>query len=144
MNSRNRSLPVLTLVPIASCSDNGVDDPATKPTAEQTEADSAEAIYLSDLDRSEPQSALFREWKHGTWRLVDYLAERDADDSEIRSIRSAFQQTPDPSRTFSGTFLLAMEDDQAPEIDGFRPSPSRSSSQETAWRPMEKELLKCC
>ena len=113
---RNRFLPIVTLFLVASCSETGNDGPASTPATEQLETASSEAIYLSDLDRSEPQSSLSREWKHGAWRVVDYTAERDAQAIDIQSIRDAFRQTPDPSRTFSGTLLLAMHDSRAPEI----------------------------
>ncbi|MCY3778049.1 MAG: family 10 glycosylhydrolase [Candidatus Aminicenantes bacterium] len=116
MHIKNRFLPLLMLIPIAACSDTGDDGPALDTAAEPAGTGSSEAIYLSDLDRSEPRSSLSREWKHGTWRLVDYTAERDADEIDIKSIHDAFRQQPDPGRIFSGTLLLAMHDSRAPEI----------------------------
>lgn len=116
MHIKKRFLPLLMLIPIAACSDTGDDGPALDTAAEPAGTGSSAAIYLSDLDRSEPRSSLSREWKHGTWRLVDYTAERDAEEIDIKSIHDAFRQKPDPGRTFSGTLLLAMHDSRAPEI----------------------------
>ena len=116
MHFQNRFLLLLMLIPIVACSDAGDDGPALDTAAEPVETGSSDAIYLSDLDRSEPRSALSREWKHGAWRLVDYTAERDAGEIDILSIHDAFRQKPDPGRTFSGTLLLAMHDSRAPEI----------------------------
>ena len=72
MHFKNRVLLLLMLIPIAACSDTGDDGPALDTAAEPVETGFPDAIYLSDLERSEPQSALSREWKHGVWRLVDY------------------------------------------------------------------------
>ena len=121
MYLQNKSLPLLTLILIAACSD--AKDESLAPRTEQVQTGSSESIYLSDLDRSEPQSALSREWKRGTWQLLDYTAEWDPDDAEIYPIRNAFQQKPDASRYFSGTLLLATHGNQAPEITY---SPDRS------------------
>lgn len=116
MNARNRSRHFWILILIASCADSGIEDSTTKPSIGHGETESSEAIYLCDLDRSEPRSALSRKWEHGTWRLVDYTAERDAEEIDIKSIHDAFRQEPDSGRTFSGTLLLAMHDSRAPEI----------------------------
>ena len=112
----NKSLPIFALSLMAACSDAKDATPAPKPATEQGQRDSSEAIYLSDLDRSEPRSALSRNWKGDTWQLLDYIAEWDPDDSEIYPIRNAFQQKPDPNRTFSGTFLVATDGNRGPEI----------------------------
>ena len=116
MHFQNRFLLLLMLIPIVACSDAGDDGPALDTAAEPVETGSPDAIYLSDLDRAEPRSALSREWSHGAWRLVDYTAERDAGEIDIKSIHDAFRQRPDPGRTFSGTLLLAMHDSRAPEV----------------------------
>ena len=51
------------------------------------------AIYLTDLEKCQPASALASEWKNGTWRLLSYATD-----------------------SFSGNLLLAAEDNQPPEI----------------------------
>ena len=51
------------------------------------------SVYLSDLDRCRPSSALSRRWEHQTWRLLEYQ-----------------------SQNFRGTMLVAAEDSQAPEV----------------------------
>ncbi len=116
MHFKNRFLLLPILILVAACSETGDDGPVLDTAEKPVETGSSEAIYLSDLDRSAPQSALARQWKHGTWRLFDYTAERDAEDIDIESIHDAFDQKPDPSRTFSGTLLLAMHDSRAPEM----------------------------
>ena len=116
MRLHNQSLPIFALTLIAACSEAKDETPAPKPATDVMQSDSAEAIYLSNLDRSEPRAALSREWKQGTWQLLDYTAEWDPDDAEIYPMRNAFQQKPDPSRTFSGTLLLATDASQGPEI----------------------------
>lgn len=50
-------------------------------------------IYLADLERCRPASALAREWNHGTWRLLSYATD-----------------------SFNGNLLLATEDSRAPEV----------------------------
>ena len=116
MHFKKRFLLLPMLILVAACSDTGDEGPALDTAEKPVEPGTSEAIYLSDLDRSEPRSALARGWKHGTWRLFDYTAERDAETIDIESIHDAFDQKPDPERTFSGTLLLAMHDSRAPEI----------------------------
>ena len=116
MHFKKRFLLLPMLILVAACSDTGDEGRALDTAEKPAETGSSAAIYLSDLDRSAPRSALARGWKHGTWRLFDYTAERDAEDIDIESIHDAFDQKPDPERTFSGTLLLAMHDSRAPEI----------------------------
>ncbi len=52
-----------------------------------------QSVYLSDLDRCRPSSALSRRWEHHTWRLLEYQAQ-----------------------SFRGTMLVAAEDSRAPEV----------------------------
>ena len=51
------------------------------------------AVYLSNLDRCLPASALSRRWKRHTWKVLEYQADN-----------------------FGGTMLVAVEDSRAPEI----------------------------
>ena len=68
--------------------------PGEQSAAGISDADSeANAIYLADLEKCQPASALASEWKHGTWRLLSYATD-----------------------SFSGNLLLAAEDNQPPEI----------------------------
>lgn len=57
MRLHNQSLPIFALTLIAACSEAKDETPAPKPATEVMQSDSAEAIYLSDLDRSEPRAA---------------------------------------------------------------------------------------
>lgn len=56
-------------------------------------ASETKAIYLTDMEKSQPASALASEWKQGTWRLLSYATD-----------------------SFSGNLLLAAEDNQPPDI----------------------------
>ena len=76
----------------AGCSETP--SPGEQPPAEHSSAASkSPAIYLTDLEKCRPASALASEWKHGTWRLLSYATD-----------------------SFSGNLLLAAEDNQPPEI----------------------------
>ena len=59
----------------------------------ETAGDRQPAVYLTDLDKCQPQSSLSRKWKYGTWRLLDYETE-----------------------PFKGTMLIAVQESGAPEV----------------------------
>ena len=122
-SSAGRLELILALILIGAC--NGSDDDALKPepAAARVQDEAAQPIYLTDLDRSQPQSSLSRKWKRGTWRLLDYTGERGSDGSGISQMHDAFEQKPDPDRSFTGTLLVATDGNQAPEIAY---SPARS------------------
>ena len=50
-------------------------------------------LYLADLEKCQPASALANKWKHGTWRLLECGTD-----------------------SFSGQMLVAVEDSRAPEV----------------------------
>ena len=52
-----------------------------------------ESIYLADLERCQPTSALAHDWRHNTWRLLSYA-----------------------TKEFHGNLLLATEDSHPPDI----------------------------
>ena len=50
-------------------------------------------VYLTDLERCQPTTALSRRWQHGTWRLLEYAA-----------------------GPFNGTMLVATEESDGPPV----------------------------
>ena len=123
-NFKYRPLLILALILIGAC--GGSDGDASyqpEPSVAKVHTEAAPPIYLTDLDRCQPQSSLSRDWKRGTWRLLDYTGERDFDGSTISQMHDAFELKPDPDRSFAGTLLVATDGNQAPEISY---SPDRS------------------
>ena len=74
------------------------------------------AIYLTDLDRSQPTTALSTAWKRGTWRIFRYTGETNPTPLNVAQIHDAFQQKPNLDNTFAGSLLVATDGNQAPEI----------------------------
>jgi hypothetical protein len=79
---------VLTGLAIAICTSS-----ARSADGRQNQRPGAKAIYLSDLNNCQPQSALSQRARRGVWRTINYETD-----------------------TFSGAMLVATEESEAPDV----------------------------
>ena len=89
---RREFLKLAGVSPLAAGS-GGVSIPLSRAEARAGTPPKAGTLYLADLEKCQPASALAKKWKHGAWRLLEYGTD-----------------------SFSGQMLLAVQDSRAPEV----------------------------